>query len=246
MKKLLAACAFAFAAFVLSAPATARASDELPVKIAILDSGLQKISIPKKVAVQRFDARMVQPEVVSETQQRWRGEHGTLVASVLMRKAQTPIEILAYRTEHECEQINCTISTAAIKRALAHAAKNGAQIIQISSVGTLPQDLEDTLIDLADRGVHIVLAAGNEHVETQYISLAQRDQEFIHVVGGLYFNKKAKGSAHGTVEGKDLLRWANGERLYANLSRGGKIRVHGTSYAASVYSSQLAAELSAQ
>ena len=228
------------AAMALSLPVAATAQ-EAPVRIAVIDSGVFDAPQREAITVQRFDARD-KDGIAAETEARWRGSHGTLVTSIIINGTDAPLDILAYRATRRCQTVLCEMDERAIARAVRHAADNGAQIIQMSIYGRIHGELREVLEDVADRGIHLVLCAGNQGGMTRWMPLLRHNPEYVHVIGALDPDGDvAEFSAHGG-RWDDMIDYRPGINLPASDFQEAT-EVTGTSFSASLYTIELVAQI---
>ena len=208
------------------------------VRIAVIDTGA-RLPDTYKGPVRYFDARP-DKETIIETGPEFKSKHGTWVTSAILEDSPGPVEILSYRVEKTClEEAKCLISSPSILRAAQHAANLGANIIQLSSYGNLGSHVDQGLAAIAAKGIHIVIAAGNEGGVSESLPLARLNREYIHVVGS------TTGSNHPSIfsarDNRDekLLRWRRGERVAVRDPSGSMRHMTGTSYAASIMTAEL-------
>lgn len=231
---------FTIAAYILATLSFSSAAHAETPKVAIIDSGIQKIREIPGVTIHGFDARDGLPVAIA--QGNWQGEHGTIVASVLFNNYAGPLDVYAYRAETSCKTAaSCNMSVNAMIRAMRHAVTQGVTVIQISSYGDYGQLGEDVIVSLASLGIDFVLAAGNEGGRSKMLAMAARNPEHIHIVGSL--DKNGRHSEFSANEGRGidegLMRWVRGVDLDAYGPHNKRTVVDGTSFAASVYTAQL-------
>lgn len=146
-------------ASILLAPATASAR---PL-VAIIDSGIAATPELSGSLVAEYDVGASPPRPVY----RPRYDHGTMVATILVRDAGVPVDIISYRIDDPagCRQgltPPCQPSAAPLAAAIRHATRIGVDIINLSL--TLADDpaIVAAVREANARGVRIVMAAGNE------------------------------------------------------------------------------------
>ena len=236
-------------AFLLAMPASVQAQvvghTDGVVRIAVLDTGAKIPDDYPNASVRYFDARP-SLRAIEETGPGFRSEHGTWVTNAILEEYTGPVEILSYRVEKICrEEILCEIDTASLGRAAMHAWLQGADIIQISSYGEIGPALEGILASIANKGIHIVMCAGNEGGASPLLSLARRNPQYIHIVGSLSRgDRRSFFSARDGRKDEPLLRWRLGEKVPSRSARGHLTHVTGTSYAASIMTADLARSIS--
>lgn len=217
-------------------------SNKNPVKIAIIDTGYFGKTDYDEITFTNFNSR-TKDEAIEPANVEKRGYsslHGTWVAGVLLNKISVPANIISYRSEKSCLEIQCYLSVDNIIRAAKDAAKNGAEIIQISSYGNFGVKGNRQMAQIAASGVHIVISAGNEKGFSPLLDMAALNTDKIHIIGSL--NKRGSKSDFSARDRKNiqLLKWRQGEDLKTFNPFGQTVRVTGTSYAASIFTAELA------
>ena len=235
---------FLFIAVLVACPA--RAEQSVPVRIAIVDTGLSRL--PSEIAnipLESYDARTARRQLsaIRISNSGPASQHGLWVAGVLARHVNVPIAILSYRIDNECSGDFCEMSQASLANAIDAALEARADIIQVSSYGKMGTDVDRAIARAQQRGVAVVFCAGNEGGVTPLIAMARKYPQTVHVVGALNSRgRHASYSAHGGREA-NLVQWRRGTGLQTWDANGSRRMVTGTSFAASVYSADLAAAI---
>ncbi|MBS7671591.1 S8/S53 family peptidase [Croceicoccus gelatinilyticus] len=235
---IAAVTAIALATPALAQPTIDVAAGEEPIRIAVVDSGVYAPPADVNATITRYDARKPKKGIVLETEDRWKGSHGTLVTSIILRETNRPLDILAYRAERKCGKILCEMSPRSIAAAVRHAADNGAKVIQISSYGRMHHSQRKVLEQVAAEGVHIVLCAGNQGGLTTWMPLLHDNPEFIHVIGALDEDgNRAEFSANGGSN-DELIDYRDGIALEVSDFEETST-MDGTSFSASLFTLEL-------
>jgi len=230
------------ARYPAQATRTAPVQVQAPVKIAIIDTGYFGETEYEDVTFANFNSRsrdeMIQPAALE--QRGYSSLHGTWVAGVVLDRMSVPANVISYRSERNCRGDHCDLDVINIVRAAKDAARNGAEIIQISSYGDFGAWGNQEMAKIAASGVHVVICAGNDRGLSPLLDMAALDKDRIHIVGSL--TRRGRKSSFSARDQKDspLLKWRQGEDLRTYSPHGRTIRVTGTSYAASVFTAELA------
>lgn len=215
------------------------------IRIAVIDTGYFSETNYDNILIKNFDSREGKKfKEYKPTRNGFTSLHGTWVTNALINNNDIPLEIYNYRSEDSCTVINCEIKVDTIVKAAIHAARNKADIIQISSYGSFGSSGEYILTQIANSGVHIVISAGNEGGKSELLTLGRRNKSHIHIIGSLT-KENGRKSAFTAGENKKekLLKWRRGEKVITFNQFGHKIKVDGTSFSASIYSADLAKKL---
>lgn len=199
-----------------------------PVKVAVIDSGVAPIRILRDIIEPNRD-------LAPTARTRLSSPHGTMVASIIAKRARKPIRIYPYRIDSECIGDWCEMPVSRLAAAVRDATSQGVDVIQISSYGTLTRAARQALDDATAAGIHVVLCAGNDGGISPYVDLADSNP-LIHVVGAL---KGQGGRADFSSRGSKAMVWRLGTGLSANDDHGQVRIVQGTSFAASVYTAEI-------
>jgi subtilisin family serine protease len=209
-----------------------------PPRVAVIDSGIAQTPELRSAVSTEFDmaAKPARPAFQP------REHHGTMVATVLLRSARRPIEIISLRIDDPAGcpaglAPPCQSQAAPVAAAIRKATDLGVSAINISL--TLKDDLTiiDALRDAAAHGIAIVLAAGNEGRDSPS-NLRAAEAAYPHaiLVGALGPDGKAWAGSNRpqTNTSGYLYTWQRGVAVPTVLADGTKVLATGTSFAAPV------------
>jgi hypothetical protein len=217
-----------------SSPAIAQTN--MPT-VAIIDTGIDIRKSFPDITVQHFDGR-AHVQLVETSQPQLKSRHGTWITNLFLSNISNPVHVLSYRVEKDCQADICTIYAATIARAALDAERRGARVVQISSFGDMGSYTEGVLKGIADRGVHIVMSAGNEGGISRLTALGKHNRQNIHIVGGLNpSGHKLLFSARD--DDGQTLKWRQGSDIQVRDPSGIRRSVQGTSYSASFVTAEL-------
>lgn len=205
--------------------------------IAVIDTGIDIRKSFQDITVQHFDGR-AHVQLVETPQPQLKSRHGTWITYIFLSNISNPVHVLSYRVEKDCQDDICTIYAGTIARAALDAERRGAKVIQISSFGDMGSYTEGVLKGIADRGVHIVMSAGNEGGISHLSGLGKHNRQNIHIVGGLNpSGHKLLFSARD--DDGQTLKWRQGSEIQVRDPSGIRRTVQGTSYSASFVTAEL-------
>ena len=203
--------------------------------VAVVDSGLARTPELAGSLVGEYDfaASPARPAYAP------RYPHGTMVATILKRAADRPIDIVSMRIDDPAgcptgHAPPCQPDGAPIANAVRKATQLGATAINLSL--TLKNDplIVDAIRDAAAQGVEVVMAAGNEGNEPPENRAAAR-AGFPHaiIVGALDANGRPwSGSNRPATPPRDyLFQWQRGVSVPTVLPDGEDVFATGTSMA---------------
>jgi hypothetical protein len=205
--------------------------------VAIVDGGVARTNELQDVLVAEYDFAATPPRPAFQPQ----FDHGTYVATVLHRAAKGGVDIVSLRIDDpaDCaEGLNppCQPNAQPIAAAINKAVDLGAAAINISlSLKTDPL-IEEAVRNAANRGVRVVLAAGNngaEHPGNLAVAIAGHPNTIL--VGALDafgepWTKSNKPDARSGVDYN--FAWRPGVDVATVNAAGSPARASGTSLAA--------------
>lgn len=151
-----------FVLLIASALLASSAASARPL-VAIIDSGVAATPELAGSLVAEYDVGANPPRPAYHP----RYDHGTMVATILVRDAGVPVDIVSYRIDDPtgCRAgltPPCQPSAAPLAAAIRHATRIGVDIINLSL--TLADDpaIVEAVREANAKGVRIVMAAGNE------------------------------------------------------------------------------------
>jgi subtilisin family serine protease len=249
-RSLLAVCAGALVlsplqpiGAVAAAPET-QATIGRPV-VAIIDSGIARTPEIGNALVAEYDMA-VKP---GRTAFQPRYDHGTMVATILLRAAKQPIAIVSFRIDDlagcpEGSHPPCQRDVEPIVEAIRKATALGVSVINISL--NLKEDprVIDAVHDAAKRGITVVLAAGNDGADHPgNLGLAKAGFPYTVLVGALdAYGQPWKGTNRPEAsEAGYRYVWQLGVEVPTELADGSQVVATGTSFAAPIETARLLA-----
>jgi subtilisin family serine protease len=249
-RSLLAVCAGALVlsplqpiGAVAAAPET-QATIGRPV-VAIIDSGIARTPEIGNALVAEYDMA-VKP---GRTAFQPRYDHGTMVATILLRAAKQPIDIVSFRIDDlagcpEGSHPPCQRDVGPIVEAIRKATELGVSVINISL--NLKEDprVIDAVHDAAKRGITVVLAAGNDGADHPgNLGLAKAGFPYTVLVGALdAYGQPWKGTNRPEAsEAGYRYVWQLGVEVPTELADGSQVVATGTSFAAPIETARLLA-----
>jgi subtilisin family serine protease len=249
-RSLLAVCAGALVlsplqpiGAVAAAPET-QATIGRPV-VAIIDSGIARTPEIGNALVAEYDMA-VKP---GRTAFQPRYDHGTMVATILLRAAKQPIAIVSFRIDDlagcpEGSHPPCQRDVVPIVEAIRKATALGVSVINISL--NLKEDprVIDAVHDAAKRGITVVLAAGNDGADHPgNLGLAKAGFPYTVLVGALdAYGQPWKGTNRPEAsEAGYRYVWQLGVEVPTELADGSQVVATGTSFAAPIETARLLA-----
>lgn len=226
----------AFVACILSAqpPALARSR---PV-VAIIDSGVARTPELALSLVAEYDVAAKPGRPAFQP----RYDHGTMVATILLREMKRPVDIVSFRIDDPagCPPAAtppCQPSPLPVAEAIRKATSLGVDAINISL--TLKDDaaIVDAIRDASEKGILIVLAAGNDGLDhPRNLSMARAAYPNAVLVGAV----DAAGHPWERTNRPDEsptsyhYSWQLGVGVPTALANGVAARATGTSFAAPI------------
>lgn len=247
-RSLLAVCAGAFALFPALSFGAAVAAPEGPTAahhpvVAIIDSGIARTPEIGNALVAEYDMAVKPGRPAFHP----RYDHGTMVATILLREARQPIDIVSFRIDdlEGCPQGShppCQRDVGPIVDAIRKATELGVSVINISL--NLKEDprVVDAVHDAAKHGVTVVLAAGNEGLDRPgNLGLARAGFPNTVLVGALdAYGQPWKGTNRPEAsENGYRYVWQLGVEVPTELADGSQVVATGTSFAAPIETARL-------
>ena len=249
-RSLLAVSAGALVLSPLQSIGAAAAAPAAPAEsgrpvVAIIDSGIARTPEIGSALVAEYDMA-VKP---GRTAFQPRYDHGTMVATILLREAKQPIAIVSFRIDDlagcpEGSHPPCQRDVGPIVDAIRKATELGVSVINISL--NLKEDprVIDAVHDAAEHGITVVLAAGNDGLDKPgNLSLARAGYPNTVLVGALdAYGRPWKGTNRPEAS-KTGYRyvWQLGVEVPTELADGSQVVATGTSFAAPIETARLLA-----
>lgn len=219
-----------------------RSADAKPL-VAVIDSGIARTAELQDAVVAEYDMAATPARPVFAP----RYDHGTMVATILQRRAQRPIEIVSLRIDDPAgcpagSAPPCQPSAEPIARAIRKAADLGASIINISL--NLKDDplIVEAVRDAAERGIKVVLAAGNDGLARPgNLDMARAGFPNTVLVGALTAEGQVWQGTNRPEAGTPgyLYVWRTGVKVPTTLANGAKVVATGTSFAVPIETASL-------
>lgn len=245
---LLALFAGAFIAYPAEdAGYAAVASEVQPMparpRVAVIDSGVARTQELRDAVVAEFDMAGTPARPAFQPQD----DHGTMVATILVRESRQPLEIISFRIDDPAGcptglSPPCQSKAEPVARAIRHATRLGVSAINISL--NLKNDplIVEAIHDAAQQGISIVIAAGNDGLDRPgNLSMAKAGFPKAVLVGALDSNGQPWKGSNRPQTGTPgyLYVWERGVRLPTVRADGSSAVATGTSFAAPVYTAGL-------
>lgn len=166
--------------------APAEASPGLPL-VAIIDSGVARTAELAPLLVAEYDLGVEGRRPAFAPSH----DHGTMVATILARETHGRVRILSFRIDDEAgcpagSTPPCQRDPARIERAIRRATRLDVDAINISLTLSNDPGIVDAIHDAAERGIIVVLAAGNDGLDRPgNLSLARAAFPWAILVGAL-------------------------------------------------------------
>lgn len=247
-RSLLAVCAGALILFPAVSFGAASAAPERPAAakhpvVAIIDSGIARTPEIGNALIAEYDMAVKPGRPAFHP----RYDHGTMVATILLREAKQPIDIVSFRIDDlkgcpEGSHPPCQRDVEPIVDAIRKATAIGVSVINISL--NLKEDprVIDAVHDAAKHGVAVVLAAGNEGLDRPgNLDLARAGFPYTVLVGALdAYGQPWKGTNRpGASEDGYRYVWQLGVEVPTELADGSQVVATGTSFAAPIETARL-------
>lgn len=210
-------------------------SEPAPPLVAIIDSGVARTPELADSLVAEYDMATSTPRPAFLP----RYAHGTMVATILRRQARRPIEIVSLRIDDPAgcpakRTPPCQPRAEPIAQAILKATELGATVINMSlSLKDDPQII-DAVRKAGERGVMVVMAAGNEGRDRPSNTAAARAAFPCAVIVGALDpeGKPWTGSNHPVgLQSDYLFEWQRGVSIPTALDDGTEVFATGTSMA---------------
>ncbi|HEY0129767.1 MAG TPA: S8/S53 family peptidase [Allosphingosinicella sp.] len=247
--RLLLSC-FAFPFLLVSAapPAVPAPSPRRPL-VAVIDSGVARTPELAPWLVAEYDTASAPGRPAF----RPRYDHGTMVATILVREARRAVDILSFRIDDPAGcpahlQPPCQTSPGPVADAIRKAAALGVDAINLSL--TLQDDpaIVEAIRDAAARNIRVVIAAGNEGLDRPgNLPMARAGYPNAVLVGAVdsegrpWLGTNRPDGTHGDY----VYAWQRGVDVPTVAAKGAPIRGTGTSFAAPAETARIIARLGA-
>jgi hypothetical protein len=242
---LVAAAGFAFPEQAGASFAATPVVQPLPVrpKVAIIDSGIARTAELQGSLVAEFDTAAVPARPAFHPHD----AHGTMVATILLREATRPIDIISLRID---DPAGCPVGynppcqgrAEPVAAAIRKATELGVSVINISLAMKDDPAIVDAVRDAAACGIAVVLAAGNDgRAYPSNLKAARAAYPRAVLVGALDQDGAPwKGSNRPQVDTPGYRYvWRPGVAVPTVLADGSEVVATGTSFAAPIETARL-------
>lgn len=229
---------------VAAAPA-AEAAVKPPV-VAIIDSGIARTPEIGQALIAEYDMAVTPGRPAFQP----RYDHGTMVATILLREAKQPIDIVSLRIDdqHGCPAGShppCQRDVQPIADAIRKATELGVSAINISLELRQDPRIVAAVQDATKRGITVVMAAGNDGLDRPgNLRMAQAGFPNAILVGALDAAGQPWAGTNRPEAGAPGYRyvWQRGVEVPTELADGSAAIATGTSFAAPIETARLLAE----
>lgn len=229
------------AAILIAVSIPAFAQAQTPVHIAMIDSGVGQTRTLRDVVVAEYD--MAGTRKAYST----RNEHGTGVATVIAMNARVPVQITSMRADIEgkCARAReCLLDAKAVQAAIRKAIALKVDVINISL--NIHYDLQTSILlnNAANAGIMIVMAAGNERGVPAGLRFAEQIRTRMWLVGAQdQQGQPAEFSARPVGTCSCQFVWRSGVEIQTQNHKGQPETMTGTSFAAPLYTAEIASKV---
>jgi subtilisin family serine protease len=248
-RSLLAVCAGAFVLSpVQSIGAAVASAEQTPVHhplVAIIDSGIARTPEIGSALVAEYDMAVKPGRPAFQP----RYDHGTMVATIMLREARQPIDIVSLRVDDlqgcpEGAHPPCQRDVGPIVEAIRKATELGVTVINISLNLKDDPRIVGAVRDAAKHGIAVVLAAGNDGADRPgNLGMAKAGFPNTVLVGALDASGQPWKGTNRPEAGDPGYRyvWQRGVEVPTELADGSQVVATGTSFAAPIETARLLA-----
>lgn len=232
MNKIILFVASIFAAI---APAYAQdANDEIVV--AVFDTGIAEVGALEGRVIANHDLYKV-----DSPRANLQSSHGTMVANIIAENTADNVKFIGMRVDrNRCYGDLCEVDEKALQRALRLAIDLDVDIIQASLSGKMRSETRDLFVEAANKGIAIVLAAGNKGGVALAGGILKEAEGNVYVVASLDAEgRRSEFSSRMNGSLRDQMIWRLGEDVPTIDRTGNATSATGTSFAAPLFASEL-------
>lgn len=206
------------------------------ITVAVLDTGIAEVGALEGRVTEGYD--LYSPE---EPRERLQSSHGTMVANIIAERTGDNVRFIGMRVDrNRCRGDICEVDERAIRRALRLAIDLDVDVIQASLSGRMTSETRNLFIEAANKGITIVLAAGNHGGVALGGMILKEAQANVYVVSSLDSEGRPSDfSARMNGRLRDLMIWRPGENIPTINREGEPTLATGTSFAAPQYASEI-------
>lgn len=213
--------------------------------VAIIDSGVARTPEIGGAVVAEYDMAVKPGRPAFEP----RYDHGTMVATILLREAKQPLDIVSLRIDDlqgcpEGANPPCQRSVEPIVEAIRKATDLGVSVINISLNLKDDPRIVNAVKDAAKHGITVVLAAGNDGADHPgNLGMAKAGFPNTVLVGALDAAGQPWKGTNRPEAGDPGYRyvWQRGVEVPTELADGSQVVATGTSFAAPIEAARLLA-----
>ena len=226
---------FVASIFAAIAPAYAQ-DDNNEIVVAIFDTGVAEVGALKGRVIANHDLYKV-----DSPRAELQSSHGTMVANIIAERTDANVKFIGMRVDRtRCYGDICEVDERALQRSLRLAIELNVDVIQASLSGKMHSETRDLFVEAANKGITVVLAAGNQGGVALAGIILKEAQGNVYVVASLdaegrpsEFTSRMRGSL------RDQMIWRLGENVPTIDRTGNATSATGTSFAAPLFASEL-------
>jgi len=247
-RSLLAVCAGAFVLSPVQSIGAAAAPEPASAKrplVAIIDSGIARTPEIGDALIAEYDMAVKPGRPAFHP----RYDHGTMVATIMLREATRPIDIVSLRIDDQegCPagaNPPCQRDVEPIAEAIRKATRLGVSVINISLNLKDDPRIVSAVKEAAEHGIAVVLAAGNDGADHPgNLGMARAGFPNTVLVGALDAHGQPWKGTNRPEAGDPGYRyvWQRGVEVPTELADGSQVVATGTSFAAPIEAARLVA-----
>jgi len=229
-----------------SAPSTALAATGRPV-VAVIDSGIARTSELAPFLLAEYDVGSDVPRQAFNP----RYDHGTMVATILLRAVGRPVDIVSLRIDDPAgcpahRDPPCQPSSRRMAEAIRKAGALGVSAINISLAMEENPQIVQAVRDVAAKGIVVVMAAGNDGLDHPgNLRIAKAAYPNSVLVGALDKRGQVwRGTNRPETSGNGYrYAWQLGVAVLTVGANGSAVSATGTSFAAPLETARLVREM---
>lgn len=206
------------------------------VVVAVFDTGIAEVGALKGRVIANHDLYKI-----DKPRAELQSSHGTMVANIIAERTSQNVKFIGMRVDrNRCYGDLCEVDEKALQRALRMAIDLEVDVIQASLSGKMHGSTRELFVEAANKGITIVLAAGNKGGVALAGMILKETTGNVYVVASLDaegypsdFTSRMRGSL------RDQMVWRLGEDIPTIDRAGDPAKATGTSFAAPLFASEL-------